>query len=84
MPNERSAAASNSSSPDSPIATAQTARTRRPCRLVATVTLDGLLDGRGRVAQLLAEAADHEQRVVDREREAEHRRDVQDVDRTAR
>ena len=41
------------------------------------------LDGAADVAallQLLAEPADHEQRVVDREREAQHRRDVRDVD----
>ena len=45
---------------------------------------DGDLDRGGDVpalAQLLAEAADHEQRVVDGEGQAEHRRDVLDVDR---
>ncbi len=48
---------------------------------------DGDLDGRGDVAaapQLLAESADHEQRVVDGEGEAEHRRHVLDVDRQLR
>ena len=45
---------------------------------------DGRLDGLGDgppSAELLAEPADHEQRVVDREREPEHRRHVLDVDR---
>ena len=41
--------------------------------------LDGLADGPA-AAQLLAEAADDEQRVVDREREPEHRRDVEHED----
>ena len=41
--------------------------------------LDGLADGPA-AAQLLAEAADDEQRVVDRQGEAEHRRDVEHED----
>ena len=56
---------------------------------------DGLAAGRDRDrrrpsptsrprAQLLAEAADHEQRVVDGEGQAEHRRHVLDVDRQLR
>ena len=69
-------------SPDSPIATASPEKaTALPA--VATVDLDRLAD-RPAAAELLAEAADHEQRVVDREGEAEHRRDVLDVDRAAR
>ncbi len=41
--------------------------------------LDRLAD-RPALAQLLSEPADHEQRVVDRERQAQHGRDVLDVD----
>ena len=54
-------------------------RTRRPCR---SSRRSSRRPGDGpAAAELLAEAADHEQRVVDREGQPEHRRDVLDVDR---
>ena len=82
MPNERSAAGWNSSRPDSPTATASPENvTALP--LVATVIVDRRPDIAA-TAELLAEAADHEQRVVDREGQAEHRRHVLDVDRQLR
>ena len=78
MPIERMAGASNSSSPDSPMATAMPLNaTALPA--VADRPLDRLADGPA-AAQLLAEAADDEQRVVDRQREPEHRRDVEHED----
>ena len=77
IPIERRPGASNSSRPDRPIATASPRRRRpcRPSRRRARRPAD-----RPAACELLAEAADDEQRVVDREREPEHRRDVQDVD----
>ena len=77
-PIELRALARNHSSPDSPIATAMPEnRTALPA--VPDGALDGLLD-RPAARELLAESARDEERVVDREREPEHRRDVQDVD----
>ena len=78
MPIERIAGASNRSRPDRPMATAMPLKaTALPAVAMARSTASPTERPR---SQLLAEAADDEQRVVDRERESEHRRDVQDED----
>ena len=78
MPIERMAGASNSSSPDSPMRDRDAAE-RDGLAGGGDGALDGLAD-RPAAAQLLAEPADDEQRVVDGEREPEHRRDVEHED----
>ena len=68
----------NQSRPDSPIATA-TPENSDSLAGGADGALDGLLDGPA-ARQLLAESAGQEERVVDRQRQPEHRRDVEHVD----
>ena len=78
MPIERMAGALNRSSPDRPMATA-TPLNATALPAVADGPLDRLFDGPA-ASQFLAEPADDEQRVVDRQREPEHRRDVEHED----
>ena len=77
MPIERMAGASNSSSPDSPIATASPEKTTALPAVATERSTACRPCARGAAPP---EAAGHEQRVVDRQGEPEHRRDVQDVD----
>ena len=77
MPMLRSASASKTMSELRPMATADAGHRDRLAD-AAHHPLDRDLDRV--VAELLAEAADHEQRVVDRQREADHARQVRDED----